>query len=124
MGIGEAYPCSASAKNTTVFTRSGTTAVAEMSVAAAFAMVDTVSATKDGGEHGADGMNLPLSRLSRYSAACNKAAMLIFDGEMRRLTAVTRTYVLTHTHTRSTTQSVDKKKKTIVLSRMKRIDWV
>jgi len=70
IGIGEAYPCSASAKNTTVFTRS---AAAAPSFAAA------VSANGGGG-YGGDAVNLPLSRLSRYSAACNKAAMLIFDG--------------------------------------------
>jgi len=71
IGIGEAYPCSASAKNTTVFTRSA--AAEDPSFAAA------VSANGGGG-YGGDAINLPLSRLSRYSAACNKAAMLIFDG--------------------------------------------
>lgn len=79
IGIGEAYPCSASAKNTTVFTRS---AAAALAVAAA----DEVSATAvrgDGGHGGDGGMNLPRSRLSRYSAACNKAAMLMFDGVFR-----------------------------------------
>lgn len=73
IGIGEAYPCSASAKNTTVFTRSA--AEAAPSFAAA------VSA--NGGEgYGGDAVNLPLSRLSRYSAACSKAAILIFDSGM------------------------------------------
>lgn len=72
IGIGEAYPCSASAKNTTVFTRSA---------AAAPSLAAPVSANGGGG-YGGDAVNLPLSRLSRYSAACNKAAMLIFDGWM------------------------------------------
>lgn len=71
IGIGEAYPCSASAKNTTVFTRSVT--------AAAPSVAAPVSANGGGGYAG-DAVNLPLSRLSRYSAACSKAAMLMFDG--------------------------------------------
>jgi len=77
IGIGEAYPCSASAKNTTVFTRSVTAAAA---VAATAPSVTTAVSANGGGGYGGDAVNLPLSRLSRYSAACNKAAMLIFDG--------------------------------------------
>jgi len=72
IGIGEAYPCSASAKNTTVFTRSAATAPS----------VEAAVSENGGGGYGGDALNLPLSRLSRYSAACNKAAMLIFDDEM------------------------------------------
>jgi len=68
-GIGEAYPCSASVNNTTVFLRWAiTAAVTVSSMAATVTSVVTVG-----------GVNLPLSRLSRYSAACNKAAMLIFE---------------------------------------------
>lgn len=97
IGIGDAYPCSASAKNTTVFTRSVTTAAA----AAATADVSDAAVSTPGGKgHGGDGVNLPLSRLSRYSAACNKAAMLIFDGGRRLLVVLTHTAV-THKQTRA-----------------------
>lgn len=73
-GIGDAYPCSASAKNTTVFTRS----------AAAVAAAAEDSTTGGGGGIHGGWVNLPLSRLSRYSAACNKAAILMFDDDVGR----------------------------------------
>lgn len=94
IGIGDAYPCSASAKNTTVFTRSAAAAAAAAADAS-----DAAVSTPSGKEHGGDGVNLPLSRLSRYSAACNKAAMLIFDGG-RRLVGI---YAHTHRHTQRNT---------------------
>jgi hypothetical protein len=52
-------------------------------------------------------LNLPLSRLSRYSAACNKAAMLIFVGGRKRGDVPTHTRS-GHTHKRTTNE---KKKK-------------
>lgn len=101
IGIGDAYPCSASAKNTTVFTRSVAMAeAAETTVEAeAEASVTAVSTTAvSGGGREGDGLNLPLSRLSRYSAACNKAAMLIFGGGRKRGDVPTHTRTDTQTH--------------------------
>lgn len=87
IGIGDAYPCSASAKNTTVFTRSEavvTAAVASNATAETRVTVSPAAAGDTGGYGAGDGLNLPLSRLSRYSAACNKAAMLMFARGRRR----------------------------------------
>lgn len=117
IGIGDAYPCSASAKNTTVFTRSVTTAAAAADVS------DVAVLTPGGKGHGGDGVNLPLSRLSRYSAACNKAAILIFDGGRRLAvlthTAVTQKHDRTHAHTlavinRSTQVKTKRKRENII----------
>lgn len=80
-GIGDAYPCSASAKNTTVFTRSAATA-------AEYSATGGSSGDGGGGIHGG-WVNLPLSRLSRYSAACNRAAILMFDDDVGRRAEVT-----------------------------------
>lgn len=113
IGIGDAYPCSASAKNTTVFTRSVAMAVTAeaTSEAEAAALVVAVSTTAvGGGGRGGDGLNLPLSRLSRYSAACNKAAMLIFGGGRRRSDAPT--------HTRTETRTTLEKKRQAVAMKL------
>lgn len=78
-----------------------------MAAAVCSAAMPVVEGGHGGGGGGGSGANLPLSRLSRYSAACNKAAMLIFVtamstvGEKNNIRKMTRYQRTRSSHVRA-----------------------